>query len=50
MIEAKASESIYKLSDEQKKRIDLGREQVRNGQAIPHDKLQKEINQWLISK
>ena len=50
MIEAKASEGIYKLSDEQKKRIDLGREQVRNGQTIPQDKLQKEIDQWLDSK
>jgi len=50
IIESKASESIYKLSDYQKKRITSAREQLKNKQVISHDDLQKEIDQWLSSK
>lgn len=40
----------YKLSDFQKERISLGRDQLKNGQAIPNDELQSEIDQWLSTK
>ena len=50
IIESKASESIYKLSDYQKKRISSAREQLKNMQTISHDDLQNEIDQWLSSK
>ena len=50
IIEYKASEGTYKLSDHQKKRIDLARQQLKSGQTISNDDLQKEVDQWLSSK
>jgi len=41
----KANEGTYKLSDFQKKRIDSGREQLKKGQSISNDVLQKEVDQ-----
>ena len=48
IIESKVSEKVYNLSDFQKNRIESGREQLRKGQTISNDALQKEISQWLI--
>ncbi|HAH25469.1 MAG TPA: hypothetical protein DCL77_17205 [Prolixibacteraceae bacterium] len=50
IVENKASEGIYKLDDFQKHRINSAREQLKNGQTISNDDLQKEIDQWLRSK
>ena len=50
IIESKTSEGTYKLSDHQKKRIDLARQQLKSGQTISNDDLQKEVDQWLSSK
>ena len=50
IIESKVSEGTYKLSDFQKKRIDEGREQEKNGQTISDESLKKEIDQWLSTK
>lgn len=50
IIESKVSEVTYKLSDFQKKRIDLARQQLKSGQTISNDDLQKEVDQWLSSK
>jgi len=50
IIESKVSDETYKLSDYQKIRIDLARQQLKNRQTISHDVLQKEIDQWLSSK
>lgn len=50
ILESKVSEDVYKLSDYQKKRIDLARQQLKNGQTISHEDLQKEIDQWLNTK
>ena len=50
IIESKVNESIYKLSDFQKNRIDSGRKQLKKGQSISNDTLQKEIDQWLNTK
>ncbi len=50
IIASKVSDSVYELSDFQKKRIELGRQQVEDGQTISHEDLQKEIDQWLNSK
>jgi len=50
IIESKVSERTYSLSDYQKKRIDVARQQLKNKQTISHDDLQKEIDQWLSSK
>ena len=50
IIESKASDSIYKLSDYQKQRIDIAREQLKKGQTISHDALQEEIDRLLGSE
>jgi predicted transcriptional regulator len=50
IVESKVNEGVYKLSDFQKKRVELGREQIRKGQTISHEALQKEIDQWLNTK
>ena len=50
IIDSKAEEEVYKLSDYQKERIRIGREQLVKGQTISHDEVQKEIEQWLLSK
>lgn len=50
IIESKATEGTYKLSDYQKKRIELARQQLKSGQTISNDDLQKEVDQWLSSK
>ncbi len=50
IIESKVSHGIYELSNFQKERIDLARHELRNGQTITHEDLQKEIDQWLNKK
>lgn len=50
IVESKANEDVYKLSDFQKKRIKESREQVKLGQTISNDALQKEIKEWLSTK
>ena len=50
IIDSKVSSTIYKLSNFQKDRISLGREQLKNGQVIANDNLQSEIDQWLSTK
>ena len=50
IIDSKVSSSIYKLSNFQKERISLGREQLKKGQVISNDDLQSEIDQWLSTK
>jgi predicted transcriptional regulator len=50
LIDTKVEKEVYRLSDYQKERIRLGRDQLKKGQTISHDEVQKEINQWLGSK
>ncbi len=50
IIESKVSDGVYKLSEYQKKRIELAREQIRNGQTISDQEVQKEVDLWLNSK
>ena len=50
IIDSKVSSTSYKLSNFQKERISLGREQLQNGQTISDDDLQSEMNQWLDTK
>jgi hypothetical protein len=50
IIDSKLSSTVYKLSDFQKERIQLSREQLKKGQAISNDDLQLEIDQWLSTK
>ena len=50
IIDSKVEDDVYLVSDFQKKRIALGREQLKKGKSIPNEALQKEIDQWLNSK
>ena len=50
ILDSKVTSSIYKLSNFQKERISLGREQLKNGQVISNEDLQSEIDQWLSTK
>jgi len=50
IIASKISDNVYELSDFQKERIELGRQQLKGDQTISNEDLQKEIDQWLNSK
>jgi predicted transcriptional regulator len=50
LVDSKAESEIYKLSEYQKERVRLGREQLNKGQTLSHEAVQKEIDQWLGSK
>jgi len=50
MIETKASEEIYMLTDDQVKRVEEGREQLKQGKTITNESLKLEIDQWLSTK
>lgn len=50
LVDSKVEKEVYKLSDYQKGRVRLGREQLLKNQTISHEDLQKEIDQWLRSK
>jgi hydrogenase maturation factor HypE len=50
IVESKADEKVYQLSDIHKKRIESSREQVKKGQTISNEALNKEVLQWLNSK
>ena len=41
---------IYKLSEYEKERVYVARQELKNGQTISHENLQKEIDQWLNEK
>jgi hypothetical protein len=41
---------VYELSDFQKERIELGRQQIEDGQTFSNEDLQHEIDLWLNSK
>ncbi len=50
IVESKISSGIYQLSEYEKERIFLAREDLKNGQTISHENLQIEIDQWLNGK
>jgi hypothetical protein len=50
IVESKADEKVYQLSEFQKKRIEESREQLKKGKTISNEALNKEVLQWLNSK
>ena len=50
IVESKADEKVYQLSDLQRKRISTSREQIKNGKTISNEEVNKEVLQWLNSK
>jgi len=49
-VASKASANLLELSEFKKKRIELVRQQLKDGQTISHEDLKNEIDQWLSSK
>jgi hypothetical protein len=47
IVESKVSEGTYELSDYQKKRIELGRSQLKSGKTISNESFKQDIAQWL---
>jgi hypothetical protein len=47
MIESRVSDGTYMLSDNQIKRVEEGREQLKQGITISNESLKLEISQWL---
>jgi len=43
IVASKASDNLYELSDFQKKRLELGGQQLKDGKTIPQGDLQNEI-------
>ena len=50
IIENSNSKGIYMLSDFQKESIKASLEQIKNGEFISNDDLEKEMDEWLNSK
>ena len=50
IIDSKVKEDIYQLSDAQRNRIMESKAQIKKGQFIDNDDLEKEIDLWLNSK
>lgn len=50
IIDTKVTSNIYKLSNFQKERIFMGREQLKNGQVFSDEELVSEIDKWLGTK
>lgn len=47
LLEINIDESVYELSEEQKKAIQEGREQIERGEGIPSDQVFRDIDEWL---
>ena len=45
IIEDKVHEDFYKINNEHKRRIEKARKDIKNGNTISHDELQKKIDQ-----
>ena len=42
-----SAENVYKLSVEQKESIRIAKEQIKNGESISNEDLEREEDQWL---
>mgnify|MGYP001160696720 CR=1 FL=1 len=50
IVESKAAEKTYNLSEKENNRVDEGRKQYKKRQTIPDEQLKNEIEQWLKTK
>lgn len=50
IIETKSETTIYKTTPEQRKRIKEGRAQIKKGEFLTNEQVEKEIDQWLNEK
>jgi hypothetical protein len=47
LIENEETDSIYELSDEQRKAVEEAQQQFKNGQFLNSEQADKEIEEWL---
>ena len=47
LLDVDLDESVYDLSENQKRDIEQAREEIKNGKGIPSSQLNKEIDEWL---
>ena len=47
LLDINVDESVYKLTDEQKKEIDHAREEIKRGEGISSEQVDKEFDEWL---
>ncbi|MEQ9165029.1 MAG: hypothetical protein RLO12_02130 [Fulvivirga sp.] len=45
-----SEQSLYELNEQQKKSIDTGREDIKNGASKEHELVMTEMKEWLKSK
>ncbi|MEQ8475357.1 hypothetical protein [Fulvivirga sp.] len=45
-----SEQSLYELNEQQKKSIDIGREDIKNGASKEHEQVMTEMKEWLKSK
>ena len=50
MIETKSQSTIFKTSPEQKKKIEQGINDIKEGKFFSDEEVQKEVNKWLKEK
>ena len=47
LLDINVDESVYNLSVQQKKEIDQAREEIKRGEGIPSEQVDKEFDEWL---
>ena len=47
LLEINLDESVYQLSEQQKKEITTAREEIARGEGIPSEQVDNELDEWL---
>ncbi len=50
IIEIKSESTIFKTTPEQRKQIEISREQISNGEYFTNEQVEMEIDKWLKEK
>jgi predicted transcriptional regulator len=45
-----SDQALYELNDEQKKSIEIGQAQIKEGKFVSHDQVMSEMKEWLSKK
>lgn len=47
LLEFETNTGIYEISELERESIEIGIQQIENGQTVTHEEVLKEVNQWL---
>ena len=47
LLEFETNTGIYQISELERESIEIGIQQIENGQTVTHEEVLKEVNQWL---